>query len=70
MSLCAYCGHPSSGSAGLCTHHALHDEADWAASNRVMCDFVHRGITTPAPIGREESSIELLVGTLEASLTQ
>lgn len=70
MSLCAYCGHPTSGSAGLCAHHALYDDADWAAGNRVMCDFVHRGIVSPGPSGLDESSIELLVGTLEASLMQ
>jgi hypothetical protein len=28
----------------LCAHHLFGNDDDWAASNRVMCDLVHRGV--------------------------
>jgi hypothetical protein len=46
MTLCASCGLELSGYAaadGVCLHHHPVEEG-WAASNRVMCDFFHRGI--------------------------
>ena len=32
------------GDAGLCSHHGVGYGDDWARENRVMCDFIHRGI--------------------------
>ena len=42
MSRCAQCGFELEASFELCPHHHVRDE-DWAASNRIMCDFLHRG---------------------------
>ena len=44
MSLCALCGGPSFRTDALCSHHLHAGDDDWATSNRVMCDFIHRGI--------------------------
>jgi len=51
MSLCVFCGHAVVGSRDLCAYHDAAHEDDWAVGNRIMCDFVHRGIVgrgTPA----------------------
>ena len=32
------------GDVGLCSHHGVEYGDDWARENRVMCDFIHRGI--------------------------
>jgi len=53
MSLCARCGHATI-DGGLCTYPGS-EHADWATGNRIMCDFIHRGIVLepPAhPVGR------------------
>lgn len=43
MSLCASCGLQLSGDASLCPiHHCVYGD-NWAAANRIWCDFVHRG---------------------------
>ena len=42
MSVCARCGHATI-DGGLCTYPGS-EHADWATGNRVMCDFIHRGI--------------------------
>jgi hypothetical protein len=48
VSLCALCGQPLAHGASLCPrHHEGVGEAGWAAVNRIMCDFFHRGIATP-----------------------
>ena len=59
MSLCAYCGHPT---AGLwCDYHAnTPDGDDWATGNRIMCDFVHRGIVAPVSGVRRRDALDLL----------
>ena len=43
---CACCGEITTG-GGLCPHHDLGYADDWATSNRIMCDFIHRGIAVP-----------------------
>ncbi len=43
MSLCASCGLQLSGDAALCPHHHCVYGDNWAAANRIMCDFLHRG---------------------------
>jgi hypothetical protein len=55
MSLCAYCGHSTPGVEGVCSHHSLTDSYDWALRNRIMCDFVHRGVVPVRPI---EASVD------------
>jgi hypothetical protein len=47
MSLCASCGLQLSGDTGLCPHHHCVQGDDWAVTNRLMCDFFHRGIVPP-----------------------
>jgi hypothetical protein len=42
MSTCASCGQPLVDEGGLCAHHYSDSEDGWAASNRLMCDFIHR----------------------------
>lgn len=45
MSLCALCANSD---VELCSyHHFVPVGDDWAASNRAMCDFLHRGIVLP-----------------------
>jgi hypothetical protein len=50
MSLCPLCGGPSYGADALCAHH-VHAAGDWATGNRIMCDFIHRGIVSRTPAG-------------------
>jgi hypothetical protein len=42
MSLCALCGGDAGLDASLCEYHSVSD-AGWAAGNRALCDFLHRG---------------------------
>lgn len=44
MGLCASCGLSLSGDATLCPHHHAVYGDEWAAANRIMCDFLHRGV--------------------------
>jgi len=47
MSLCIQCGYPTSGPDDMCAHHVASHADDWAMGNRIMCDFLHRGIVSP-----------------------
>jgi hypothetical protein len=47
MNRCNQCGIELSGAFTLCPHHHLHDDPGWAATNRIMCDFVHRALEPP-----------------------
>jgi hypothetical protein len=47
MSLCAACGLQTTGNSGLCPHHHYVYGDAWAAANRIMCDFFHRGKVPP-----------------------
>jgi len=50
MRLCVICGYTTLGAGDVCAHHTASFADDWAAGNRVMCDFLHRGIeATPPP---------------------
>jgi hypothetical protein len=60
VSLCACCGQTLGGSADLCPHHTL-QESDWATDNRIMCDFIHRGIVVSGPRERADAVEELEV---------
>jgi hypothetical protein len=53
MSACVLCGLEVRDDVALCAHHLFGNEEDWAACNRVMCDFVHRGVT-PRRLPREQ----------------
>ena len=69
MSLCAYCGQATFGSDSFCAHHASGHGDDWAAGNRIMCDFVHRGVVSSTPT-EGASYIEFILGRLEEALTE
>lgn len=45
MSLCASCGLtvPDDTAAALCLYHLVGDDDEWSVTNRIMCDFFHRG---------------------------
>jgi hypothetical protein len=43
-SLCPACAQQLAGNAALCARHVGLAAESWAASNRIMCDFFHRGI--------------------------
>ncbi len=49
MSRCVLCGCPTFGHDALCEHHAGGHADDWATGNRIICDFLHRGIVSSAP---------------------
>ena len=60
MSMCASCGIPLSGDLALCPHHHCSEDQDhWAESNRIMCDFLHRGLI-PSRLTAEERGEELV----------
>lgn len=47
MSVCATCGLEIPDTTDLCAHHHRGGDAGWAANNRAMCDFLHRGRMPP-----------------------
>ncbi len=47
MSLCASCGLEQGDEGQLCRHHVASHSNTWAVSNRIMCDFFHRGRIPP-----------------------
>jgi hypothetical protein len=47
MTLCAACGSQLAGDVELRPHHSCVYGDDWAAANRIMCDFFHRGTVPP-----------------------
>jgi hypothetical protein len=49
MILCALCGHPTGDPGRLCGYHSADHQDDWARGNRLMCDLLHRGITSSTP---------------------
>ena len=69
MRLCPYCGHRAYGPGGMCPHHASAAEGDdWATSNRIMCDFIHRGIVTPVAVIAPPEALDLLLEVSDASM--
>ena len=44
MSLCASCGLQLITNPNLCPHHHAAHPDSWSEGNRILCDFVHRGI--------------------------
>jgi hypothetical protein len=53
----------------LCAYHIAGQTEDWATGNRLMCDFLHRGIVRATPHAAADPSIELLDDSLEVALT-
>ena len=69
MSLCVLCAQPTLGPGDLCPYHIAGQSDDWAAGNRVMCDFLHRGIVGTTRHDVADPSIELFDDSLEVALT-
>jgi len=69
MSLCVLCAQPTLDAGECCAYHIAGHTDDWAAGNRLMCDFLHRGIVGAAPHHAADTSIELLDDSLEVALT-
>ena len=65
MSVCALCGHPTFGADELCTYHCASHGDDWAIGNRIMCDFLHRGIVVAEPPEHARRSLDALLDSLE-----
>jgi hypothetical protein len=55
MSLCVLCAQPTLGPGNIYDYHMYAHGDDWAAANRIMCDFLHRGVVPPAPCERDDS---------------
>jgi hypothetical protein len=49
MRLCALCGLAINAELDICPHHHSSMDDNWAISNRLICDFVHRGKLEPLP---------------------
>jgi len=65
MSLCTLCGHPTFGADELCAYHSSSHGDDWATGNRIMCDFLHRGIVRAAPPARARRPLDVTLDSLE-----
>ena len=56
MNLCASCGIEIPPALTICVHHH-HTDPEWARANRIMCDFLHRGIVPRRlPVREREDS--------------
>jgi hypothetical protein len=51
MSLCVICGYSTHTDGDVCSQHTASFADDWAAANRQMCDFLHRGIVSTESAG-------------------
>jgi len=67
MSQCAICGLPAAGPGEICVHHLSFPADDWATGNRIMCDFLHRGIVLAGPRERSDDS-DVLVELLDEAI--
>jgi hypothetical protein len=47
----------------MCAHHVASYGDDWAMGNRIMCDFLHRGVVSPPP--EQRAAILTMVTELE-----
>jgi hypothetical protein len=56
MNRCVVCGEPTVGAEGFCTYHTRFQRDDWATGNRIICDFLHRGILIGTPTPTSELS--------------
>jgi hypothetical protein len=70
MNRCPYCGRLMVERGAMCTYHGnAADRDDWARGNRIMCDFIHRGIVAPAlSVGPRCSALDALLARREAPM--
>ena len=69
MALCVLCAEPTLGDQDVCVFHLYGHGADWATGNRIMCDFLHRGVVPPAAAERPDA-LDLPIETLDEALVQ
>ena len=60
MTVCLQCGLSTLAAAEICSHHVYGDGDDWATANRIMCDFLHRGVVAATPCERDEDLERLI----------
>ena len=63
------CGETLIGGSRLCPYHLTSHGDDWAMANRIMCDFVHRGIVLSRPSRPARQPIDFLVEELQGAET-
>ena len=63
MSWCASCGVALSGSAALCSLHVATYGGDWAVSNRIVCDLIHRRVEPPCLPAEERADWWVLLSS-------
>ena len=68
MHLCVLCAQPLLGRDDVCAYHLHGHGGDWATGNRIMCDFLHRGVVPPAP-SEQSDALELLVEVLDEAVS-
>ena len=61
------CGESTLGEENFCLFHLDGDEDNWATGNRIMCDFLHRGVLPPAPPDRL-NALDVPIETLDEAL--
>ena len=62
---CASCGVLAS--AGFCTHHASPGEDHWSATNRVMCDGLHRDCWPARLAASDREAVTVETETVETA---
>jgi hypothetical protein len=67
MSRCVLCAQPTLGREDVCGFHLYGHETDWATGNRIICDFLHRGIVRGASPERFDA-FDVLIETLDEAL--
>jgi len=60
MPLCVPSAQSTLSTAEICCHHESGHGDDWATANRIMCDFLHRGVVAPTQRKRDED-LDLLL---------
>jgi hypothetical protein len=68
MRLCVICAQALTGRDDVCAYHLHGHGDDWATGNRIMCDFLHRGVVPFAPSERP-GGLELLVEVLDEAVS-
>jgi hypothetical protein len=64
MSLCVFCGHPTVRGEDLCSYHDSGHDEKWSVGNRLMCDFLHRGVVSSLAAARRVREEPQAVSTM------
>jgi hypothetical protein len=55
---CLICGLSILASWGVCLHHTMMHDDNWARGNKVWCDYFHRGQLLPRLPEKERDAVE------------